>query len=293
MEKLKSSLLQTKFILVSIYFICNSYPSFSNEKLIISSIPDESLSELSTKFKPLVDYLEKELSIDIEFVPVTDYSAVVEALVNEKVHLAWLGGFTFVQASIRSNNNIIPIIQRKKDQKFRSVFITHKSSSINNINELKNKNFSFGSPSSTSGHLMPRYFLMKQGIEVDTFFKRIAYSGAHDATIFSVLSRKVDGGVLNELVWEKFKQNNKKLTEKLKVVSKTKPYFDYNWSILKSVDKTLREKLINAFLKLSKENDFERNILQLQRAENFIPTYKKNYEKIKTIAIDTGLIELN
>ena len=114
------------------------------EQLLISSIPDESLSELSTKFEPLITFLKKEILIDVKFVPVTDYSSVVEALAKEKVHLAWLGGFSFVQAKFRSKNNVTPIIQRKKDQKFKSVFITHKSNKINNLKDLEGKTFSFG-----------------------------------------------------------------------------------------------------------------------------------------------------
>ena len=279
------------FKIFTVIFFFSLFTNLSSkEQLLISSIPDESLSDLSTKFEPLITYLKKELLIDVKFVPVTNYSAVVEALSKEKVQLAWLGGFTFVQAKFRSKNNVRPIIQRKKDQKFKSVFITHKSNKINNLKDLKGKTFSFGSPSSTSGHLMPRYFLMKNIIKVDDFFKRVAYSGAHDATIFSVLSQKVDGGVLNELVWKKFKNNEKELAKNLKVIYETEPFYDYNWTILKSVDKKLKEQIVNAFLKLNKKNDTHKKILDLQRADYFIPTYENNYKKIEEIAKKIGLI---
>ena len=60
----------------------------------------------------------------VEFTPVTDYAAAVEALATSKVDLAWFGGFTFVQAQLRSGGKVMPIVQRAEDEKFRSVFIT-------------------------------------------------------------------------------------------------------------------------------------------------------------------------
>src|SRR5471032_392369 len=146
----------------------------------VSAIPDEAPTELQRKFKPLGDYLEKKIGMKVEFTPVTDYAASVEALINHKVDMVWFGGFTFVQAKDRSHNAITPLVQRTEDAEFHSVFITtHKD--INKLEDLKGKTFSFGSESSTSGHLMPRSFLLAAHINPDTDLKRIAFSGAHDA----------------------------------------------------------------------------------------------------------------
>ena len=85
-------------------------------------------------------YLERETGLEVEFFPVTDYSAAVEALVNRKVDLAWYGGFTFVQAFQRSGGNVVPIVQREEDSKFRSVFITS-DPSIKSLNDLNDVTF--------------------------------------------------------------------------------------------------------------------------------------------------------
>ena len=127
----------------------------SEDSFKITAIPDEAPMELLRKAEPLID--EKGNWLTIEFIPVTDYAAAVEALVNRKVDMAWYGGFTFVQAKIRSGNNVIPIIQRVEDEKFQSVFITT-DPKIKTLADLKGVTFSFGSQSSTSGHLMPRNF---------------------------------------------------------------------------------------------------------------------------------------
>ena len=277
-----------KLITLIIVFI--SFTIHSKEKLRISTIPDESINELHKKFLPLVEYLEKETNLKIEFTPVTDYAAVVEALVSKKIDMAWLGGFTYVQADMRSNGNIIPIIQRERDKKFKSVFITNKDSKIKNLKDLKNKTFSFGSPSSTSGHLMPRYFLMQEKIIPENFFNKIAYSGAHDATIFSVLGKKVDAGALNISVWEDFNKKNLKVKNNLSVFFTTPDYFDYNWSIRKDIPESTRKKIINAFLKLDKNKPSHKEILELQRAEKYITTNKLNYQRIKDAAIKINLL---
>jgi phosphonate transport system substrate-binding protein len=169
----------------------------------ITAIPDESPTELARKAQPLIKYLEGKLGMKVEWTPVTDYAASVEALVNKKVDMAWFGGFTFVQAEARSNGKVIPLVQRAEDEKFRSVFITS-DPAIKTLADLKGKDVSFGSQSSTSGHLMPRSFLLQAGVNPDKDFKRVAYSGAHDATIAAVASGKVQAGALNISVGEKF-----------------------------------------------------------------------------------------
>ena len=117
--------------------------------------------------------------------------------------MVWFGGFTFVQAKLRTNGTAIPIVQRAEDEKFTSRFIVPLNSSAKSLTDLKGKTFAFGSPSSTSGHLMPRYFLLQAGIDPEKDFKHIAFSGAHDATVAFVASGRADGGVLNASVWDR------------------------------------------------------------------------------------------
>ena len=150
----------------------------------ITAIPDESPTELARKAAPLVKYLEGKLGMKVEFTPVTDYAAAVETLANKQVDMAWFGGFTFVQAQQRSGGKVIPLVQREEDEKFRSVFITT-DPSIKGLADLKGKTLSFGSQSSTSGHLMPRSYLLAAGLDPDKDFRRVGYSGAHDATVAS------------------------------------------------------------------------------------------------------------
>jgi phosphonate transport system substrate-binding protein len=255
----------------------------------VTAIPDESPTELARKAGPLMKYLEAKLGMKVEFTPVSDYAASVEALANKQVDLAWFGGFTFVQASIRSGGKAVALVQREEDEKFRSVFITS-DPAIKTLADLKGHTLSFGSASSTSGHLMPRKFLLDAKINPDADLKRIAFSGAHDATIAAVAAGKVDAGALNISVWDKFVADNKVDTSKVRVFYTTPAYFDYNWTVHADMPAALREKLTKAFLELNKNTPAGKEILDLQRATRFVPTKASNYQGIEAAAKSAGLL---
>jgi len=255
----------------------------------VTAIPDEAPSELARKAASLVAYLESQLGMKVQFVPVTDYAAAVESLVNKRVDLAWFGGFTFVQANVRSGGKIIPLVQREEDTQFKSVFITS-DPTVSTLNDLKGKDVSFGSQSSTSGHLMPRSALLAANINPDKDFKRVAFSGAHDATIAAVASGKVQAGALNIQVWERFVAEKKVDPSKVKVFHTTAPFFDYNWSVHADMPSAMREKLKQAFLGLSKTTPEGKEILELQRASRFVPTQAENYREIETAARSAQLL---
>lgn len=261
----------------------------AQQVLRVTAIPDESPTELARKAAPLVKYLEAKLGMKVEFTPVTDYAASVETLINHKVDLAWFGGFTFVQASVRSGGQVIPLVQREEDAHFRSVFITS-DPAIKTLADLKGKDLSFGAQSSTSGHLMPRSALLQAGIDPDKDLKRVAYSGAHDATIAAVAAGKVQAGALNVSVWDKFVADKRVDTDKVRVFYTTPPFYDYNWSVSSAMPEALRNKIAQAFLALDRSTPEGREILDLQRATRFIPTRPENYQGIETAAKSAGLL---
>ena len=194
--------------------------------LRVSAIPDEAPTELQRKFAPLGKYLEAQTGMKVVFTPVSDYAAVVESLATKKLDLAWLGGFTFVQAKIRTQGTAagtaIPIVQREEDAKFTSKFITA-DPAIKSLADLKGKTFAFGAPSSTSGSLMPRFFLQQAGLNPEKDFKNVAFSGAHDATVAFVAAGKAEAGVLNASVWDKLVEAKKVDPDKVRVFATRRP----------------------------------------------------------------------
>ena len=282
---------RTLILLLTACLALYAVRSEAQTTLKVSAIPDESPTELQRKFVPLGKYLEANIGMPVEFIPVTDYAATVEGLAARKLDMVWYGGFTFVQARIRTNGTAIPLVQRAEDEKFQSVFITQPNSGINTLADLKGKTFTFGSQSSTSGHLMPRWFLLQNGIDPDKDFRRVAFSGAHDATALQVAGGKVDAGAMNISVWKKMLEEKKLDPSQLRVFYTTPPYYDYNWTVRGDLDPALVQKLKDAFLALDPTQPAHKEILDLQRASKFIPTTPENYQGIEQAAKSAGLLK--
>lgn len=262
----------------------------SSQVLRVTTIPEEAATEQIRKFTPLANYLSQALGMRVEFNPVNDYPAAVEALVNRRVDLVWFGGFTHVQANRRSGGRIVPLAQREEDTRFQSVFIARTNAGITSLNDLRGRQVSFGSPSSTSGHLMPRSFLLAAGINPERDFRRVAFSGAHDATIASVVSGRVDAAALDITVWRMFVEQNRVDTQQVNVFYTTPPFFNYNWSVHADMPADLQQRIKNALLALDSANPEHAEILRLNRATRFVPTQPENYRGLEEAARSAGLL---
>ena len=256
--------------------------------LRVSAIPDEAPAELQRKFAPLGRYLEQRTGMTVQFVPAADYAAVVQSLATGRIDLAWLGGFTYVQAMETTGGAVVALVQREEDQRFTSKFVTT-DPTIRSFADLRGKTFAFGSQDSTSGHLMPRYFLLQANIQPERDFRNVAYSGAHDATAALVESHKVDAGVLNASIWDKLVEQKTIDLNRVRVFSTTPPYHDYNWTVRAGMPRDLVKKLTDAFLELDARRPQHAEILSLQRASRFIPTKPEYYADIKKAAQAAGL----
>ncbi|MDP3611546.1 MAG: putative selenate ABC transporter substrate-binding protein, partial [Rubrivivax sp.] len=193
-------------------------------------------------------------------------------------------------ANLRSGGKIVPLAQREEDTRFQSVFIAKSNSGIKTLADMKGKQVSFGSQSSTSGHLMPRSFLLQNQIDPEKDFKRIAYSGAHDATIASVVSGKVDAAALDITVWKKFVSENRVDTKAVDVFYTTPPYFNYNWSVHADMPKAMQDKVKAALLGLDPAKPEQAEILKLNRATRYIGTSPENYKGLESAARSAGLL---
>ena len=260
--------------------------------LRMSAIPDENPTELMRIYAPFAEYLQREIGIPVQFTPVVDYAATVEGMAANKLDMVWFGGLTHVQARIRTNNTAYAIAMREEDLKFKSVFITNPQANIKSLQELKGKTFTFGSAGSTSGHTMPRYFLLKAGIVPEQDFSKFSFSGAHDATAMWVQSERVDAGALNFSVWEKLVDTKKVDTAQVFVFWTTPPYVDYNWTVRGDLDKELAEKVKQAFLKLDRSNPEHAKLLDLHRATRYVAVESEDiFQPIEEAARQGGLIK--
>lgn len=268
--------------------------------LTMGAIPDQDPQKLQRQYEKLAAYLEKELGVPVKYKPVNDYSAAVTAFKVGDLELVWFGGLTGVQARLQ-----VPgaeaIAQREADEQFHSLFIANKKSGlkpfkdISGLQKLKGHTFTFGSESSTSGRLMPQYFLKQADVKLEDFKGEAGFSGDHDKTIKLVEAGTYEVGAVNEKVWEKRAKTKEVDPNKVEVLWRTPAYYDYHWVIHPEVKKKYGEgfinKVQNAFFKLDLNVPEQKEILDLLEAQKFIPTQNSNYAQIEAVGREIGKIK--
>lgn len=264
------------------------------QTLVFSAIPDQDETRLKQRFGDVATYLEKKLGVPVKYVPVKSYAAVVTAFRNDQIQLAWFGGLSGVQARLKVPGSQA-IAQGVEDPKFHTYLIANHTTGLKGGDEfpkgIAGKTFTFGSKGSTSGRLMPQYYIEKNmGEKVDSVFKRVGFSGNHSKTIALVQSGAYEVGAVNFKVWEKEVAEGKVDTKKVSLIWKTPAYPDYQWTIRGDVDKKwgkdFSDKVKAALLDLK-----DPDLLGRFPRSGFIEAKNSDFQPILDTAKSIGIID--
>ncbi|MCA1288446.1 putative selenate ABC transporter substrate-binding protein [Salipiger bermudensis] len=266
----------------------------SAQTLYFSAIPDEDETRLVERFSKVADYLEGELGVDVQFVPVKSYAASVTAFRNDQIQLAWFGGLTGVQARL-AVPEARAIAQGKEDPIFVSYFIANTETGLEPSDsfpaEAQGMSFTFGAKTSTSGRLMPEYWIREEtGEAPEAFFDRVGFSGDHSQTLRLVASGAWQVGALNFAVYDKAVAEGAPEVETAKVIWQTPPYPDYNWTIRGDVDARFGEGFADKVQAALIGMD-DPELLATFPREAFIPAANEDFQPIEDTAKELGLIE--
>jgi len=272
----------------------------SRPVLRISAIPDQNPEKLNRLYGQVAQQLSQQLGVPVQYVPVIDYAAAVSAFRTGNLDLVWFGGLTGVQARLQKPGAQV-IAQRDIDAAFHSVFIANKASglqpfnSLKGLRELKGKRFTFGSESSTSGRLMPQFYLQQAGVKLSDFAGGApGFSGSHDATIALVQSGAYQAGAVNEQVWKANLRSGKANRSKVIAIWRTPGYPDYHWIGQPNLDarfgKGFTAKLRGAILSWRPTNPEQKAILQLFGAQQFTGAKASDYAPIERVGRQIGKI---
>jgi len=201
--------------------------------------------------------------------------------------VAHLGGFTYVQASKRAG--VKPLVQRDRDREFHSKFVTQPGSSIQSLADLRGRSFAFGDVNSTSGHLMPEFFMRREGVDPQVIAKAI-YTGGHDATLLAVANGKVDAGALDEAVFQRLTTNGKVDPAKVRVFWTTPPFLDYVWVARKGLAANVAQAVGDAFLALDSSDPQQKQILESLSAARYVRAEDTSYDELRLAAQQAGLL---
>ena len=279
---------------------CSSAPPSNQQVLKIGAIPDQNPERLNRLYGALSDELGASLNVEVRYVPVSNYAAAVSAFRSGSLDLVWFGGLTGVQARLQTPGATV-LAQRDIDAEFTSVFIANGASGLRPITsadqlvQLKGRRLAFGSESSTSGRLMPQYFLGENGVTMaELAGGGPGFSGSHDATIAVVQSGAYEVGALNSQVWQSNVDAGRVDPAKAAVIWRTPPYVDYHWVARPDLDSRFGEgftgRVQNALLSLTPTTERGALVLELFGAKRFIPAQNEDYSKIEAVGRQLGKI---
>jgi len=289
-----ASNLTRKLVLSSVLFFTTAA---SAETFVFTAIPDEDQTKLVERFSGVADYLSEQLNVDVRYIPVKSYAAAITAFRNNQVQLAWFGGLSGVQA-----RRLVPgseaIAQGVEDEAFETYFIANTNSGIKPADkladlkdQLQGKTFTFGSKGSTSGRLMPEFYLRDTfGKKPEDFFSRVGFSGNHTRTLRLVEAGTYDVGALNFQVWNKELGDGSIDTDSVQVIWKTPAYPDYQWTIRGDVNERFgegfKQRVTDALLNLK-----DPALLESFPRSGFIPASDDDYEPIRKTAEEIGILD--
>ncbi|MBA4742736.1 MAG: phosphate/phosphite/phosphonate ABC transporter substrate-binding protein [Azoarcus sp.] len=248
------------------------------EKLIITAIPDDGDADrMRENFGALAKYLGERVGIPVEYMHVENYAASVTALATGRAHIAWLGAVTVAQARIVMGDELTVLGCRDIDKGFVSYFIANPSTGVSEVADLgelakaaegRDWSFTFGSKSSTSGHLMPRSFFQEEaGVAPEKVFRTVAYSGSHDVTMRMVSDGTHQVGALNYASWDK---GSDELKARAPVIYTTPEYTNYALTARADLGENLIAELRTALLTLGESDDNGKKVLEYLKAGKFI-----------------------
>ena len=267
--------------------------------LPISAIPDQDPELLNRLYGDVAARFAEATGMDVTYTSVTEYPAVVRGFEVGDIAIAWMGGLTGVQAAERVEG-AMAFAQRDIDAEFTSLFIATKKSGlaafddVAGLTELAGHSFTFGSETSTSGRLMPQYFMDQAGLALDGLTGQPGFSGSHDATIEAVASGSFEVGAVNEQVWTATVEAGEVDLTDVIVLFRTPAYYDYHWLARPDIDEVYGAGTLDSVKELLFGLDpsvpEDAAILDLFGAASFVPTENGNYDQIRDVAEELGLL---
>lgn len=251
----------------------------SIQVLRIGVLPDDSIDHLREEFTLLVSYLSEELGVPCELVVPDSYEDFLANFRDKKLDLANFEGYTFVEAERKYG--AVPLVMRDGDLCYTSYFLVKPDDTAVNLNQYKGKKFAFGERLSASGHIMPRYFMKEVGIVPEKHFSEVLYSEQHDTTAYWVRDGKVDIGIANHSIIDEMFLDGRLSEDDVKILFETRPYSGCVWAVSSEVDAEWQNKIKEAFLRLSANDDHDRMILESLEADQFYPARSRQFDELQ------------
>lgn len=278
------------YCLMALVSACTQETPASPDVLRIGVLPDESVDTLRDRYQPLDDYLEDKLAQEVRIVVPDSYSHLVELFGANEVDLAFFGGVTFVIAETK--HQAMPLVMRDIDIEFSTYFIAQDDTPGTELQDFQGQRIIFGSRLSTSGHLMPRFYLQEQRIEPETFFSSVSHADNHNQTAAAVVRGDAELGAVNSKIFDRMLSSGRIGADELRIVSQTPDYADYVWAAQADWSTDYTDRVRDAFLELSWTKIEHREVLLGVGAGGFLPALQGDFEQLRHIMSENAALWL-
>ena len=271
---------------------CSQAAGDATAQLRFSVIPDWNTGQLAKDSQRLATLLTEQLGVAVRYEPTSSYAACVNALAANKIDFAWLGGKTTCDAIDVGKGAVHVLATRDIDLKFKSYFIGNRDAiaagKLSKVDDLASwqplasgLKFTFGSVGSTSGHLMPRYFLTQAGIDPEKHFASVGFAaGSHAGTLQAVASGAFDCGALNYAYYDKASAEDQ---AKAPILFTTPEYVDYAWVVHDRIGAPTIAKLRTVLLSLARADAQQAAILDAWSAGSFVLASDEQWDSIRAV----------
>ncbi|PKA68740.1 phosphonate transport system substrate-binding protein [Pseudomonas baetica] len=254
---------------------------WAKDKLTIGLIPSEDSQAMIESSKQVLDDLQAKIGMPVVPFVATDYNGIIEALRSGKLDVAYLGPFSYVLATSVAEVEAFSVAVTKKtgQSAYKSVILARKDSGIHTLADLKGHTFAFVDPSSASGHLFPKAGLEQAGFVPDTLFKRVIFSGSHDASILAVKNKKVDAAAVADRIFASAVAKGVVKQDDFEIVWSSKPIPESPMVWRKALDPELKKKVADALASIKDVPWGDQGVLN-----GFQPTTDASYDVVRETA---------
>jgi phosphonate transport system substrate-binding protein len=277
----KISLFAALLSILFVLLVFNPAPADRNsdpDLLKVALLPDEDASTVIKNNRDLKNYLEKALDKKVELIVTTDYSSMIEAMRHGRIDLAYFGPLSYVMAKSKSDIEAFAAIKKKGSATYQGVIIGNVAAGVNSVSDIKGKDMAYGDPASTSSHLIPKSILVEQGLIAGKNYKQ-HFLGAHDAVAINVQNGRAQAGGLSRPIFESLVERGVIDKTKVNILTYSKPFPQYPWTMRSDLDPGLKNKIRKAFYEVK-----DKAVLKPFKAEGFAAMSDKDYDVVRDLA---------
>ena len=252
-----------------------------------------------TIWEGIKDYLHGQ-GFNADWILYSNYPALVEALVDGQVDIAWNTPLAYLQAREKLGGQCQVLAMRDTDVGFTTVFITQTDSPVRSLPDLKGQRFALASRDSSHAAILPLYFLHQNGLHPDTDLTVLRFDtdvGKHGDTgtseeevVRTVLHREADAGALGKATWDAYVAAGRIDPQQLRIFWTSPGYCHCNFTARADFPAELAQRFTHVILAMDYQQPEQKRIMDLEGLTRWVPGRTEGYQELEDEARELNLL---